>query len=514
MRSKHLVAALALLWAAWLIASIGTADAQLRRQDGAWVKLGEQTVSLGQDFDVVAVGRREGRFKAIKLVVRGNDVFMEDLKVTYGNGQSEDLVVRKRIPVNSESTAIDLQGEARFIEKIEMAYRARPGGGRATVEVYGLPQIDGQQRDDQTAGWREIDAQRVNLSANRVEMPVGREEGRHARIRLRALEEPLFVRKVTVVYGRGGTQELSFRGALEPGESSPPLDLDGDRARTISQVVVELRPQTRNRGIATLQLYGDNAGGTSYRPPVDDYAVARGGQVYNDIPKGWVLFGNKAADFTADRDVIVVGRQFGRFDKVAIRVRDNDVFIRDIRFVYGNGESDVAEIRQVIPANTRTREIQLKGDRFLERIELSYQSRQGGARRAQVEVYGAFANNWLGEQGEGQKYNQGWVLLGSQRATMFKTDTDSFAVGQQHGTFKKIQLTARRNKVDITGLKITYGNGETEDVPISGTLVEGGSSAVYDLARGRGRHIESIQLRYQSRLSLRGDGLVEVWGQH
>ncbi len=517
MRSRHAVVALVILvtafWAAVLAAT--TADAQRRPppQDN-WVRLGEQSVSLGQDHDVIAVGRREGRFKAIKLIVRGNDVFIEDLKVTYGNGQSEDLVVRKRVPANSESSPIDLQGEARFIEQIELVYRARPGGGRAIIEVQGLPQIEGgRPEQQQLSGWEELDAQSVDVSEDRVEMPVGRGEGRHARLRLRVLEEPLFVRRISVVYLNGETGELDFRGALEPGKSTPPLELAGDRRRGIRQVVVSLRPQSRNRGAARLQLLGDGAA-ESGRPPVVDAPAPRGGQIYSDIPKGWVLFGTKEADFTADRNSIQIGREFGRFEKIAIRVRQNDVFIRDLRFVYANGESDTVEVRQVIPANSRTREIQLKGDRFLQRVEITYQSRQSAGRRAQVELYGAFANNWLGEQGEGQKHNQGWVLLGAQKASMFKSDTDAFAVGQQFGAFKKIQLTARRNKVDITGLQITYGNGESESVPISGTLVEGGSSAVYDLSRGRGRHIESIQVRYQSRLSLRGDGLVEVWGQH
>ena len=117
MRVRFPIAAWALIWAALMFATVTTADAQRQSPKSDWVKLGEQTVSLGQDHDVIAVGRREGRFKAIKLIVRGNDVFIEDLKVTYGNSQSEDLVVRKRVPANSESSPIDLQGEARFIRK-------------------------------------------------------------------------------------------------------------------------------------------------------------------------------------------------------------------------------------------------------------------------------------------------------------------------------------------------------------------------------------------------------------
>ena len=56
-----------------------------------WVELGCQQVSLfGKDRDSVRVGRREGRFKAIRLHARGADVEMLDLKVIYTNGQPDD----------------------------------------------------------------------------------------------------------------------------------------------------------------------------------------------------------------------------------------------------------------------------------------------------------------------------------------------------------------------------------------------------------------------------------------
>ena len=61
----------------------------------AWVELGCQQVSLfGKDRDSVEVGRREGRFKAIRLHVRGADVEMLNLRVIYANGEPDDIPVR------------------------------------------------------------------------------------------------------------------------------------------------------------------------------------------------------------------------------------------------------------------------------------------------------------------------------------------------------------------------------------------------------------------------------------
>ena len=71
--------------AALLCAGLITADAQAQRgdRDRKWVDLGCKEVDfLGTDRDVLRVGRPEGRFKAIRLEARGNDVEMLDLKCT------------------------------------------------------------------------------------------------------------------------------------------------------------------------------------------------------------------------------------------------------------------------------------------------------------------------------------------------------------------------------------------------------------------------------------------------
>lgn len=114
----------------------GPAEAQRRRD---WELLGSSKVGFIADRDVIRVGRREGRFKRIKLVVRGNDIQMRDLKVVYGNGRVDDLPVRETIRAGGETRAIDLKGEGRFIKEVRLAYASRPNfRGQATVQVYGL----------------------------------------------------------------------------------------------------------------------------------------------------------------------------------------------------------------------------------------------------------------------------------------------------------------------------------------------------------------------------------------
>jgi hypothetical protein len=120
-------------------------DAMAQRRDndrraGKWVELGCQQVSfIGKDRDSIRVGRSEGRFKAIKLAARGNDVEMLDLKVIYANGEPDDIPVRSLIRAGRETRALDLRGRERAIDRIDMVYRARPNfRGQATVCAEGL----------------------------------------------------------------------------------------------------------------------------------------------------------------------------------------------------------------------------------------------------------------------------------------------------------------------------------------------------------------------------------------
>lgn len=107
---------------------------------GDWQELGCQPVSLfGTDRDSVRVGRREGRFKAIRLYVRGADVEMLDLKVIYANGQPDDIQVRSLLREGQRTRPLDLEGHARSIDRVDMVYRTVPNfKGQATVCVEGL----------------------------------------------------------------------------------------------------------------------------------------------------------------------------------------------------------------------------------------------------------------------------------------------------------------------------------------------------------------------------------------
>jgi hypothetical protein len=106
---------------------------------GDWVRLGCKDVRFLVDKDTLKVGRQEGRFSALRLKVRKSAVEMFNLRVTFGNGTRLDVPVRELIPPGGGSRPIDLPGNSRGIDRIEMIYRSMPTlNGTAEVCIDGL----------------------------------------------------------------------------------------------------------------------------------------------------------------------------------------------------------------------------------------------------------------------------------------------------------------------------------------------------------------------------------------
>ena len=117
-----------------LVAGAVSASAQDRRgsdRNSEWEELGCVEVGRRAGSDEIKVGRREGRFTAIRLEAKGNDVSILDLKVFYNRGGPDDIRVRSEITEGKQSRPLDLKGDDRVIERIEIvSKRDFKGRGR------------------------------------------------------------------------------------------------------------------------------------------------------------------------------------------------------------------------------------------------------------------------------------------------------------------------------------------------------------------------------------------------
>jgi hypothetical protein len=102
-----------------------------------WRLLGTAHVDGAVDHDNITVSKSERPFREIQLRVRGGAVEFRHVVVHYGNGASDEVQVRERIPAGGQTRPIDLRGERRDIRSVELWYAQGRWRKRPTVELYG-----------------------------------------------------------------------------------------------------------------------------------------------------------------------------------------------------------------------------------------------------------------------------------------------------------------------------------------------------------------------------------------
>ena len=104
---------------------------------GGWLYLGEAHVDGRADHDNISVGN-QGRFRSLALRVENGPIEFDHVIVHYQNGHSEELSVRQVIPAGGQTRNIDLKGDRRGINSVELYYaRAHRYEGRPAVKLYG-----------------------------------------------------------------------------------------------------------------------------------------------------------------------------------------------------------------------------------------------------------------------------------------------------------------------------------------------------------------------------------------
>ncbi len=101
-----------------------------------WVMLGEREVNGRVDHDRIEVGRRDGRFSKLTLVVLDSDLELLDFEIKFAKGPPWNPGVKHFFKEGQRTRVIDFPGDERVIQFIDLRYRNLPGGGRAKVQVW------------------------------------------------------------------------------------------------------------------------------------------------------------------------------------------------------------------------------------------------------------------------------------------------------------------------------------------------------------------------------------------
>jgi len=101
-----------------------------------WDFLGDKQIDGTQDHDRIQVTRRNGTFRVLQLRV-SDAIFFDRVIVHFGDGTSEELVLRSRIWPGGENHIIGFSGERRTVESVELWYYKEPWEHLPRVILYG-----------------------------------------------------------------------------------------------------------------------------------------------------------------------------------------------------------------------------------------------------------------------------------------------------------------------------------------------------------------------------------------
>lgn len=275
--------------------------------------------------------------------------------------------------------------------------------------------------------------------------------------------------------------------ALERSQSASPL--------------VEVRSRRKSRDVST-------------RPTAPETSAVPPGKANN----GEVLFGVQDVGFLVDRDVIRVGAEVGKFDRIRLRVLRNDIFVTDLKAIFDDGTSETLLTDSKIASDRKTDWIPLQHQGFIKEIQLVYRSKPDFKGQARVEVFGEYEDGWLGPNGEGRKYNDGWVLLGTDTAGSIGFDKVKIPVGKNDGGFKQLRVSVKDRDVTMTDLAVVYTDGKKDEIETNRTKIAA-DQAFGPVDLKQDNSIKEIEATWRSRAIAtsrrdRAYATVQVWGHH
>ena len=106
----------------------------------AWEDLGSKEVKDRSEQDTWHIGNERGLWRRLKITVSKRQVKFYRVRVTFSNGETQEVAVRSLIPAGGETRALDLKGTDRHINKVDIWYEAYTAGRgvRSVVTLFGL----------------------------------------------------------------------------------------------------------------------------------------------------------------------------------------------------------------------------------------------------------------------------------------------------------------------------------------------------------------------------------------
>jgi len=163
------------------------------------------------------------KFKALLIEVWDSDAELEDVKVIYTSGTSEDIPLHKVVKAKSMIGPIALKGASRVIDEIVVNYVP---SGAAQIVFSGVEAAVPPVSPD---GWGQLGCKFVSYQTDHDVIEVGRKQDLYSALRLRVGLTPLAIKEVQVTFGDGTQGKLSIGKQLHLDPDTKPrgFDLEG-----------------------------------------------------------------------------------------------------------------------------------------------------------------------------------------------------------------------------------------------------------------------------------------------
>lgn len=350
---------------------------------------------------------------------------------------------------------------------------------------------------DNDDGWELLGKREVSFENDKDVIEVTAKEGLFKSIRIKVEDGNLEMHGIKVTFGNDETWEPEIRAVFKEDSKSRDIDLPGE-ARFIKRVNFKYESK-RKRGKAEVKLLGKQAaGGAKPEPDKGDLGKRHA---------GFEHLGTRKVDFIADKDTFDVTDEDGRFVALVIDVDDGELVMNKVKLTFGNGEEFEPDVRHEFKDGSRSRQIDLPGEkRVIRKVQLNYKSRLSEG-RATVHLFGKRAGT--GEPAKDR--HPGYKEIAS-RTVDFAKDTDVIIIGESKGKFSSLIIEVEDGDLTMHDFTITFGNGKQHSPELKVEFKEGSRSRQIDLP-GEARTIERIAFKYRSTKLKEGKAEVKLWGK-
>lgn len=238
-----------------------------------WEFLGERNINYNIDLDTIPIGPREGRYTALQLYVEKADIAARSLRITFRNGNVQNIPIRALIRAGSYSQVFDLRGNRRFLKQVQLSYESKPGETiTPEVQLFALsatpvaapPPVAARvppaappppARPAPALTWQLIEVRTVTFRPDRDIVRIGPAAGKFRALQFVVTRNDLLIDDIKVVYGNGAIDDIKIRRKIRAGKRTRILDLRGP-ARFIREIRFIYRTEPPLEQTARIAIYG------------------------------------------------------------------------------------------------------------------------------------------------------------------------------------------------------------------------------------------------------------------